>query len=106
MNDVQQFEAARGFAERVLLPARPEAERLAEAFRYATARLPTPAESALLARNLARHREHFARHPEAAREVIRNGESTPAAGLEPGEFAAWTMVTNLLLNLDEVINRN
>jgi hypothetical protein len=28
------------------------------------------------------------------------------AGLEPGEFAAWTMVTNLLLNLDEVINRN
>jgi hypothetical protein len=106
MNDVQQFEAARGFAERLLLPARPEAERLAEAFRYATARFPTPAESALLARNLARHREHFARHPEAAREVIRNGESTPAAGLEPGEFAAWTMVTNLLLNLDEVINRN
>ncbi|MFZ9837022.1 MAG: PSD1 and planctomycete cytochrome C domain-containing protein [Opitutaceae bacterium] len=106
MNDVQQFEAARGFAERLLRPARPEPERLTEAFRQATARFPTPAESTLLARNLARHREHFARHPEAAREVLRNGESSPAAGLEPGEFAAWTMVANLLLNLDEVINRN
>ena len=38
--------------------------------------------------------------------MLRNGESTPAASLEPGEFAAWTMVANLLLNLDEVINRN
>jgi hypothetical protein len=106
MNDVQQFEAARGFAERLLLQTSSEPERLKHAFRYVTARLPNRNESALLAETLARHRGHFAQHTEDASRVVTNGESKPSPALPVGEFAAWTMVANLLLNLDETITRN
>ena len=49
---------------------------------------------------------HFAKKTEEASQVITNGESKPSPAVPVGEFAAWTMVTNLLLNLDETITRN
>ncbi|PAW63727.1 MAG: hypothetical protein B9S34_13830 [Opitutia bacterium Tous-C1TDCM] len=106
MNDVQHFEAARGFAERLLLRTTDDAGRLAYGFRSAVARPPTRDEAAILAADLARHRGHFANNTEAAARVIANGESKPNAALPIPEFAAWTMVANLLLNLDETVNRN
>ena len=42
---------------------------------------------------------------EAARQLIDVGETRPDPSLNPSELAAWTMVANLMLNLDEVINR-
>jgi len=106
MNDVQHFEAARAFAERLLLPTRSDAERLAVAFRSATARNPDAGELQLLATALEAHRGQFSRDPEAARRVITNGESKPSDRIPAPEFAAWTMVANLVLNLDETVNRN
>ncbi|MDO8541197.1 MAG: PSD1 and planctomycete cytochrome C domain-containing protein [Opitutaceae bacterium] len=106
MNDVQQFEAARAFAERLLVRTSTEPERLAFAFQCVAARPPTPAEQTLLAETLATHRAHFAQNREAASQVLNNGESKPSAILPADDFAAWTMVANLLLNLDEAINRN
>ncbi|MSU48275.1 MAG: DUF1553 domain-containing protein [Opitutus sp.] len=106
MNDVQMFEAARGFAERLLTRTSNEPDRLAYAFRCATARVPTKEERAQLTQALATHRAHFEKNSEAASQVVANGESKPSAKLPVGEFAAWTMVTNLLLNLDETITRN
>ncbi len=106
MNDVQHFEAARGFAERLLLRTSTDADRLAHAFRSVAARSPEAAERALLADALAKHRVHFEKNAEAASQVITNGESKPNSTLPVGEFAAWTMVANLLLNLDETVTRN
>lgn len=107
MNDVQHFEAARAFAERLLTrSSSSETERLAYAFRCVTARTPNKHESELLAESLARHRKHFETNAEAASEVIANGESKPLVKLPAQEFAAWTMVANLLMNLDETITRN
>jgi hypothetical protein len=106
MNDVQQFEAARAFAERLLLRTSSDSDRLTHAFRCTTARPPTREESKLLAQTLSTHREHYARHAEEASHVITNGESKPSSTLPVVEFAAWTMVANLLLNLDETITRN
>jgi hypothetical protein len=106
MNDVQQFEAARGFAERLLLRTSSERERLTYAFQCVTARSPADEEMSLLADTLATHRAHYAKHTEAASQVITNGESKPAPAIPVVEFAAWTMVANLLLNLDETIVRN
>ncbi len=106
MNDVQQFEAARAFAERLLLRTSSDADRLAHAFRCVAARSPAPAEQKLMADALAAHRAHFDKNSEAASQVITNGESKPSATLPVGEFAAWTMVANLLLNLDETVTRN
>ncbi len=106
MNDVQQFEAARAFAERLLLRPSSDAERLDLALRSVLARAPAPAERKLLAESLATHRAHFERQIEAASQVIANGESKPSSTLPPAELAAWTMVANLLLNLDETVCRN
>lgn len=106
MNDVQQFEAARAFAERLLLRTSSESERLAHAFRTVTARAPQPEEQRLLAETLETHRAHFAQNLDAARQVLTNGESPASSVLPVGDFAAWTMVANLLLNLDEAITRN
>jgi hypothetical protein len=106
MNDVQQFEAARAFAERLLQPVQTDADRLATAFRTVTARPPTAAEANLLAATIAGHRAHFQKNPEAASRVLANGESPYSRQLPVPEFAAWTMIANLLLNLDEAIVRN
>ncbi len=106
MNDVQHFEAARAFAERLLTRPGTEQERLTYGFRSATARLPTDEERTLLADALKTQRTHFTAAPEEAGKVIANGESKPRTKLPAPEFAAWTMVANLLLNLDETITRN
>ena len=60
----------------------------------------------LLSTALETHRGQFSRDPEAARRVITNGESKPSDRIPAPEFAAWTMVANLVLNLDETVNRN
>jgi len=106
MNDVQHFEAARAFAERLLLPTMTDADRLGQAFRSVTARAPDETELRLLSSALATHRGRFSRDPEAAQRVLTNGESKPSDRIPAPEFAAWTMVANLVLNLDETVNRN
>jgi hypothetical protein len=37
---------------------------------------------------------------------VHNGESQPNPKLPEPELAAWTLVANLLLNLDETLNKN
>jgi hypothetical protein len=55
---------------------------------------------------LAGHRARFAKDAEAAKKLIAFGESKADPKLKPVELAAWTLVANLLLNLDEVVNKN
>ena len=45
-------------------------------------------------------------NPEAAKQAIRAGESPPNASLAEPELAAYTLVANLILNLDETLTRN
>ena len=106
MNDVQHFEAARAFAERLLAQPGDDAQRLALAFRSVTARAPDRTECALLAEALATHRTHYAADPSAAAKILTNGESKAAAAQPAPEIAAWTLVANLILNLDEAVTRN
>ena len=47
----------------------------------------------------------YRRDLDAARKLVNVGASRPASGLDVSELAAWTVVANLLLNLDEVITR-
>jgi len=106
MNDVQHFEAARALAERLLAQPGDDAQRLALAFRLVTARVPDRTERALLAEALATHRAHFATAPAAAAKILTNGESKAIAAQPAPEIAAWTLVANLILNLDEAVTRN
>ena len=49
--------------------------------------------------------DRYRANPKAAEQLIRVGEGLPAAGVPPADLAAWTMVGNLVLNLDEVVSR-
>ena len=40
-----------------------------------------------------------------AAKLIRVGESKPDAKIPPAELAAWTMLANNVLNLDEALNK-
>ena len=106
MNDPQFFEAARAFAERAIKEGgeTPEA-RLAYLFEAATARLPKPVEAALLLKTFHAHYQELEADPEAAEKLIAIGESPPDETLNAVEVAAWTMIANLILNLDEVLNK-
>ena len=106
MNDPQFFEAARAFAERTIKEGGETPQsRIAYLFEAATARLPKPTEEALLLKTFQAHYQELAADPEAAKALITVGESAPDETLDAVEVAAWTMIANLILNLDEVLNK-
>jgi len=107
MNDTQHFEAARALAERVLSEGGgDDPARIDYLFRTVLSRRPSDRERGLLTEALARQRALYAQAPEAAVRAIRVGESSPKNVAPPAETAAWTILANLVLNLDETVNRN
>jgi hypothetical protein len=44
-------------------------------------------------------------HPEEAGELLRVGETPPDDSVDPSRLAAWTMLTNQWMNLDELLNK-
>ena len=48
---------------------------------------------------------HYKGHVEDAKKVITVGESKSDASLDVSTLAAWTMLVNELMNLDEVLNK-
>ncbi len=107
MNDVQHFEAARALAERILREGGASTpERLAYGFRTVLARKPTDRETVIAWSALEKHLARYQKDPEAAKAAITSGESKPDPKLAEPELAAWTLVANLLLNLDETVTKN
>lgn len=106
MNDPQYVEAARSLAERTMKEGGATTEaRMTYLFRLTAARTPDAKE---LAELMAAYRDHltaFTRDMAKAKQLISVGELKPDATLNPSELAAWTMLANLVLNLDEVINK-
>ncbi len=104
MNDVTFAEAARALAQRTLLAPGDDEARVATMFRRCTARHPDESESRVLLARLGKLRESYAQDADAARKVIAVGESQPDATLAVAEFAAWTGLASLVLNLDETLS--
>lgn len=106
MNDVQFYEAACGLARRMIAAAATPEERIAFAFRNVLARKPAPEESAAALELYNRQLAKYQAAPEEAKKAITFGESKPPAGINEPELAAWTLVANLILNMDEASVRN
>jgi hypothetical protein len=68
--------------------------RASFAFRLVTGRYPSAAEIARIEQSLKRQLAHYRARPADARKVADDEES-----------AAWTLVANALLNLDETVTK-
>ncbi|MFO0911269.1 MAG: DUF1549 and DUF1553 domain-containing protein, partial [Isosphaeraceae bacterium] len=107
LNDPTYVEAARKLAERVMTEAGPEIDaRIERAFRLCTARRPSARELGVLREVLSTDLARFKAEPAAARKLLSVGESPRKESLDPVEHAAWTTVASVILNLDEVLNKN
>ncbi len=106
MNEQQFVEAARHLAQRAMKEAggSPEA-RAAFLFQAATARPPDAQDLADLLGAYRFHLAEYRKDGEAAKKLIQVGDSKPEGSLEAAELAAWTMVGNLILNLDETLTK-
>ncbi len=106
LNDVQFVEAARALAERALLQAG-DADYLRFDFlaRRLLARPLSQQELTVVQSSLATLREHYLQNPAEADALVRVGESERQGTSANPELAAWTMLANELMNLDEVLNK-
>jgi mono/diheme cytochrome c family protein len=103
LDDVQFVEAARVLAERTLREVDDPDGHIARIFERLTARLPEPAELAVLRRLLAEERAAFLAEPGRALALASVGERPRAAELEPVDVAALTVVAQAVLNLDACV---
>ena len=107
MNDVAALEAARMMAQRMMTEGGPTAaDRIAFAFRLATARQPSEVEVGVLVKSLHSFGERYQRDREAALKLVSQGEHPRNETLDVADLAAHTAVASLMLNLDEVITKH
>ncbi len=106
MNDPTYLEASRKLAERMMLEGGKSAEeRIAFAFRLATARRPSAAEVQVLRRVFEQQLATYRDNPKAALKVLQIGEAPRREQLDAAELAAWALVASTILNLDEVLTK-
>jgi hypothetical protein len=106
LNDPQFVEAARHLAEAALKGGGDKAEtRLDFIARRLLARPFRPEERIVVQSSLVDFLVHYQKHAEDARKLIAVGETKADPALDAATLAAWTMLVNELMNLDEVLNK-
>lgn len=106
MNDVQFIEAARKFAERIMLEGGVGVqERVTFAFRSVLSRRPSQSELGSISQLFDEYLAEFKQDAEGAGKLLSAGESPRNEALEVSELGAWTMIAHLLLNLSETVTR-
>ena len=105
LNDPTYIEAARKLAERLMMEAKGNDERIVLAFRLATGRAPKAAELRVL--NQLHDDELTAYRANAANtaKLLKVGEAEHNTSLDAAELAAWTIVASTILNLDETVTK-
>jgi cytochrome c553 len=105
LNDVQFVEAARVLAEKAIQSGDTDAKRMEFVAWRVLARPLTAKELEIVTASLADLLSEYAAKPDEAKKLITVGESKPDPKLNPSQLAAWTMLCNQLLNLDEALNK-
>jgi hypothetical protein len=106
LNDPTYSEASRKIAERMMREGGSSAEeRIAYAFKLATARGPSGSELKVLKETFDRRLAHFRASAENTKKLLAIGESPRDEKLDSAELAAYTTVASMILNLDETITK-
>ena len=102
MNDPVYVEAAQSLARRIYTEADTDAGRIRQGVRHCLSRDPSENEIDSLLMLYQQAYERLAETPDSALQLA----TVPLGDLDEGEdaivMAAWTVVGNVLLNLDEV----
>jgi hypothetical protein len=105
LNDPTYVEAARAFAERIMLKSNTDAGRVEQAYQLALCRVPLPEETGVLLKVQQQALKRFVADRAAADKLLAIGHSKRKAGLDSAELASWTAVASMILNLDEAISK-
>jgi hypothetical protein len=105
LNDPAYVEAAQAFARRTMAEGgSTPTERATYAFRRCLSRQPKDTEITRLVALYHSELTHFRQDASTANSMIGNIRSLPSH-VQPAEVAAWTVVANVLLNLDETVTK-
>jgi len=106
MNDPQFIEAARSLAEHALKQGGgKDSARIDFMAGHLIARPLSASEKQIVSQGLKELLAHYQESPKDAEALIKVGESHADATLDKPTLAAYTMVANQLMNLDEVLNK-
>jgi hypothetical protein len=106
LNDTQFVEAARALAQRTLKEGgADEAARADYLAKRLLARPLTDDEKPIVAESLAELLAFYKAKPDEAAKLLAVGESKRDPSLDAATHAAWTMLVNQMMNLDEVLNK-
>jgi hypothetical protein len=109
LNETTAMEAARAMARRVLTQGgKTDADRLAYGFRLCTARVPTDVERQVLQKLLDKETQRIADGWANPWEIATGGKDRPGdlpQSTTPTQLACYTLVSRVLLNLDETITK-
>ncbi|MCG3163412.1 MAG: hypothetical protein JMDDDDMK_04818 [Acidobacteria bacterium] len=101
LNDEAAMESARALAKRMLEEGGSVNARVIYGFRACATRTPKEKEVERIAALYQQQLSHFTANPAAAEKIAKDHQAKTTAA----EFAAWTMVANVLLNLDETLTK-
>jgi hypothetical protein len=106
LNDKAFVECAGALARRMMAEAgrQPEAKAI-HGFRLCVARRPLGAELEQLLALYRDNLEKYRKDPMAAADLLKSASVQPPNNMDTAELAAWTVVANVLLNLDETITK-
>ena len=107
LNDTQFVEAARNLAQRVLKSegSSDHTSKLNVMSMRLLSRPFNSRELVVVRNSLDQLISYYNSHPDDARKLLAEGESKADPSIEPETLAAWTMLANELMNLDEVLNK-
>ena len=106
LNEPTLLEAARVLAQRVLQEGGADSKKQMDfAFRLCTARPPTKLERERLISLYEQQLKSFERDTASAEKLVDQGAAERPAHLDVRKLAAWMMVANVLLNLDETLTK-
>ena len=106
LNETTLLEAARVFAQRILREGGSSpAQQMEFAFRACLSRAPTKVERERLLGFYEQQLKSFEHDANSAAELIKVGAAEMPVGVDARQLAAWMMVANALLNLDETLTK-
>ena len=106
MNDPQFVEASRNLAQIAIREGGEDFGKTLDSITLRALSRPfTAQEKEVVRRAFDDLKAHYQAHPDQAQRLLAVGESKPDSALTAPAFAAWTMLSSNVLNLDEALNK-